>query len=394
MLLHINDFLKTQLTNLFRLGILLIDRTIPHRKPDTDTGKILIVRLDAIGDFIIWLASAKEFRRLYPRKKIILIANSTWAGMAQELPYWDEVWPIDMHKFTRNPGYRWRLLCKVNRAGFEIAIQPTFSRVLLHGDSVIRASNATARIGSVGDLSNISAQDREIADCWYTQLLPASSAPMMELERNAEFFAHLSGKPCLASLPQLATFTNLPIRLHHPGDYFILFPGASWHGKQWPVRYFATVMDQLYQRYGWRAILCGSLAERKLCQAVAEQATAATINLAGKTTLIEFAELIRGARLLIGNDTSAVHIATAVGTPSVCVLGGGHYGRFMPYPEAIKGTKPLVAVYKMPCFNCNWHCNQPHDLAGPVPCVSSMTVEKVLHLAIKAAELSTGTDIV
>lgn len=58
---------------------------------------VLLVRQDAIGDFIMWLDTAKEFRQLFPAKKykIILIGNASWCGLADEFPYWDQVLPID-----------------------------------------------------------------------------------------------------------------------------------------------------------------------------------------------------------------------------------------------------------------------------------------------------------
>ena len=62
---------------------------------------VLLVRQDAIGDFIIWLDTAKEFRQLFPAKKykIILIGNASWCGLADEFPYWDQVLPINSKKF-------------------------------------------------------------------------------------------------------------------------------------------------------------------------------------------------------------------------------------------------------------------------------------------------------
>jgi ADP-heptose:LPS heptosyltransferase len=105
--------------------------------------------------------------------------------------------------------------------------------------------------------------------------------------------------------------------------------------------------------------------------------------LSGKTTLQELAELIRGAEILISNETSAVHIAAAVGTNSVCILGGGHFGRFLPYPKHVKGARPIVADKYMPCFNCNWKCEWPHEPSGAVPCVTGVSIEQVLRLIPK-----------
>lgn len=347
---------------------------------------LVIIRLDAIGDLILWLDTAKEYRRIYQNQKITLIANAAWADMARELPYWDEVWPVKLVDLTWKPFYRWAFLRKARGASFTTAIQPTFSRVYMHGDSVIRATHATHRIGSISDTCNIKASDKAISDRWYTQLLPADPKPMMELLRNAEFISHLTGNAFKAGLPQLPCMAALPNALQPNGTYFILFPGASWHGRQWPTQSFAEVGKQLHARLGWQVVLCGAPSERALCQTIADAAPMECLNLAGQTTLSALAELIRGAQLLVANETSAVHIATAVNTPAVCVLGGGHYGRFMPYPNQVIGIKPVVAAHPMPCFNCNWQCNQPHDAAGPVPCISGVPVAAVLAAAQQALD--------
>ena len=349
---------------------------------------LLLVRLDAIGDFVLWLDSAKEYRRLFPKQKITLIANSAWVDLARDLPHWDEVWAVDLHRFTRHPLYRSKMLRQVCQANFAVAIHPTFSRTLLHGDSVIRASRAIQRIGSIGDFSNISAHDKAIGDRWYNRLLPASPLPMMELQRNAEFIRHLTGNEFNASIPKLPEFA----KLQPQGAYFILFPGASWHGRQWPTQRFAQVLEQIHRHYQWQAVLCGSSAENVLCQAIADESQVACLNLSGQTTLADLAELIRSAQLLIGNETSAVHLAAAVGTPAVCIMGGGHFGRFMPYPDPMKGLKPLVAAHQMSCFNCNWRCSQPHDPAGPMPCIAAVTVKVVLERAQQALDSALSKD--
>ena len=117
---------------------------------------VLVVRQDAIGDFILWLDTAKQYRQLYPpnKYKIILIGSASWSGLAGELPYWDQVIPIYSKKFKSLTGYRWKLIRKIKKMSAAIAIQPTYSREFYHGDTIIRASNAIKKIGSVGDMSN------------------------------------------------------------------------------------------------------------------------------------------------------------------------------------------------------------------------------------------------
>tara|TARA_B110000971_G_scaffold124493_1_gene127412 strand:+ start:2571 stop:3710 length:1140 start_codon:yes stop_codon:yes gene_type:complete len=344
---------------------------------------IVLVRLDAIGDFIIWLDTAKEYRRIYPNQKITLVGNLSWSQLASELPFWDEVWPINISDFRRKPFYRWAILLKLRCANFEVAIEPTFSRSTMLGDSCIRASGAAQRIGSIGDACNINLRAKIFSDKWYTQLLQANTKQMMELDRNAEFISHLTNNVFISDLPVLPVMGALSSQLQFKNPYMILFPGASWHGRKWPHQFFYNVGKQLNKQYGWQILICGADLDYQVSQKIAGLSPEVFVNLAGKTTLQELAELIRGAQILISNETSAVHIAAAVGTYSICILGGGHYGRFLPYPEHIKRTKPVVAVKHMLCFKCNWKCDQPHDPAESVPCVKGVTVEQVLDLIPK-----------
>src|SRR5258708_4862161 len=62
------------------------------------TDDILLVRLDALGDFVLWLPMARTLRQFYFGRKLILLANSQWADLARGLPYWDEVWPVDVKR--------------------------------------------------------------------------------------------------------------------------------------------------------------------------------------------------------------------------------------------------------------------------------------------------------
>ena len=76
---------------------------------------VLLIRQDAIGDFILWLDTAKEYRKYFPPEnyKIVLIGNALWCDLAKELPFWDEVLPINIKAFKTLSRYRWNILRKV-----------------------------------------------------------------------------------------------------------------------------------------------------------------------------------------------------------------------------------------------------------------------------------------
>lgn len=368
-------FFITTITFIFDSCVITLVRQSAH------TGGVAIVRLDAIGDFILWLDAAKEFRNLYPNTKLTLIANQVWSDLARSLPYWDDVIMIDRKKFTRDPIYRFRILKQVRLLGIETAIHTAYSREFRLGDSLIRAIGAVRRIGSTGDLSNITSWQKKVSDKWYSQLLSATPEPLMELQRNAEFMRGLGVRNFTAGMPLLPSLADLPENLMIEQPYFIIFPGASSSGKLWPVERFGELLLKLTESNGGIAVLCGSHQERVLCAQIIDSAGTKALNIAGETSLPELVEVVRRAKFLVGNDTSAVHIAAAVGTPSICILGGGHYGRFLPYVVESGGyIAPVPVAHRMDCFGCNWQCTQTHARDMAFPCILRITVPEVSQL--------------
>lgn len=370
-------------SGLYSLFLLVLDSLtlvlVLHSK---HTETVLLIRLDAIGDFILWLDSAQHFKKIYPDKKIILLGNKVWTDLAKKLPYWDEVWPLDRQKFNRNPLYRLDFLRKIRKAGFEVVIQPTYSKEFLYGDAIVRISGARKRVGSIGDCSNIRPLEKRISDKFYTRLIPATPHPLMELKRNAEFMCGL-GMSMEAGLPDLSlAIKGVKNPLDNLSDYYVLFPGASWSGKQWPITCFAAMTDKIYRQGRLTAVVCGSPDEQGLAESLVSHINVPVMNMTGKTNLVELSVIIKDASFLVGNDTSAVHFAAAVSTPAFCLLGGGHYGRFMPYDIESKTEKPLPVpiIHKMDCFGCNWQCRYFIKDGEPVPCIEKISVDEVFAI--------------
>jgi ADP-heptose:LPS heptosyltransferase len=350
---------------------------------------VAIIRVDAIGDFILWLDSAKAFRELFPEKKITLIGNEVWEDLARCYDYWDEMIAINRAKLEKNLLYRFRTLRMLRKKNFEIVVQPTYSREFISGDAIVKATAAKERIGSVGDFSNISRLEKAISDKWYTKLVPASEKPLMEIERNAEFVINLGARhfsPKIPSIPPLESGKSMNINK----PYFVVVPGAQMKKKMWEPEKFVEIIRKLVERTRWTCVLCGNKKEFQICKEIAQKSGVAAINMAGKTKLLGFIEVIRNAELVVSNDTSAVHISASVGTPSVCILGGGHFGRFLPYPEYLSDKKtklPLIVYNKMDCFGCNWRCDHKDYKEGEnVPCIKSISVDEVWGIIEKILE--------
>lgn len=378
---------------IYCLFLLLFDSLCLLRRPPKaprTMRKILLVRLDAIGDFVLWLDAAKAMRRLYPpgECEIFLLGNLAWCDLARELPYFDQVLPLDRGRFTDDLRYRRSLLKELRRAAFDTVIQPTYSREFFQGDEVVRISGAPERIGFAGDCTNTGRLARLLSDRCYTRLVPATAAPLMELERNAEFLRGLGLAGFQALLPDLR-FLVRKLAAPVSGEYYVIVPGAGMPVKRWPADNFLEVARRLHRLTGWPGVVCGSVAEADLASHVEREAGVPLQSLAGRTSLLDLIAVIAGAEVVVGNDSAAMHLAAALGTPAVCVLGGAQYGRFLPYGVAAPAGQPLPrpVVHRMDCFCCDWRCIYKLTRDATALCVALIAVDAVMDAVAEVLPL-------
>jgi ADP-heptose:LPS heptosyltransferase len=313
-------------------------------------GRILLVRVDAIGDYVLWSSYAAALRSRFPRGRyhITLVGNEIWAEFARGSGIFDEVWSLSRRRFVRDLRYRYRTLRRIAGGGFETAIHPTYSRDFLWGDSVVRCSGAAARIGSEGDAYLLAAPQRWLSDRWYSRLAPATPGSRPVVERNAEFLRDLGVEPP-RRLGPLPLISPLPRKLADR-RYFVLAPGASKDIRRWPTENFAEIGKRLHEKTGWTGVICGSAADQPLGSRLASDLRGKFIDLTGRTSVAELVSVVAGARFLLTNESAPVHIAALMAVPALVVAGGGHFGQFVPYPEKEfdTGCIPHVATQRMP----------------------------------------------
>jgi ADP-heptose:LPS heptosyltransferase len=125
--------------------------------------------------------------------------------------------------------------------------------------------------------------------------------------------------------------------------YAVLFPGAQEAIRRWPTAKFAALGDYLADKYGLQIVIDGSANDSSLAQEIITKSTHQNfIDFTGQTALPQLARVLSSARLVISNDTSAAHIAFAVGTDVLVIAQFSyHYHRFIPYPAEISGRRML-----------------------------------------------------
>ncbi len=346
-----------------------------HRnKPNKKT--VLLVRPDSIGDFILWLDSAKEYKCIYPDSKyrITLLTNQDWAELAQSYTYWDEIIVIDREKFLTDLIYRWQFLKKIYLSYYDITIHPIFSRIFWLGDSIVRISASPERIGwdLYKDLNSpfLFSIKKKTMRSWYTRLISLNREKLMELEKNAQFIRALGAQDFKSGIPKLIVHGVKYI----PEDYFVIVPEAAWDGREWALKNFMEIAKKMQSLTGWKVIFLGT--QKSLYSLVNKiDKNMDSINLIGKTKFIQYMNIVAQAKTVIANESSAIHIAAAANVPAFSVTGGGHWGRFIPYKCDIDdGRKPIPINELMDCYKCDWLCIFKRE--GPVKCIKDISVQK------------------
>lgn len=358
-----------------------------NKRAETDSAGI--VRLDAIGDFVLWLPSAQSLiahLRAQEKKHIVLVANSLWATWAASLLPVDQVIAVDTNRFSTSLRYRLSMLRQVRSLRLGTLISPTYSRIPGDGnDAFSFCSGAPVLIANRGYNSKrrLASLLRRLLNTGYSQVISASpkvsesghARTACEAEVNASFVQSLGGSQDAL----VATISRIEIAfspaLPPTGSYVLFIPGGSWSGKAWPIERFGEIAKRL-RAQGFEIVISGSSSERALCEELAR--TCEGRNMAGETTLPGLAEIIRNARLVIGNDSAGIHIAVATRSDSICVMWGGSFGRFIPYPQDIlpEGLQARAVYHRMDCFGCTGACPFP-AVQGKVPCVDAVPVADV-----------------
>ncbi|MCE9535820.1 MAG: glycosyltransferase family 9 protein, partial [Nitrospirae bacterium] len=145
----------------------------------------------------------------------------------------------------------------------------------------------------------------------------------------------------------------------------ILQPAARYWFKAWPYERFAELADRLASDYGCQVLIGGSREDEALAQRIQAAAKSRPISMAGQATLKEFAAIAQCAALFVGNDSGAMHIAAAVGTPMVTLFGPSNPDEWGPRggpAEIIYKGLDCRACFHPTCMREEENCMKQIDL--------------------------------
>ena len=305
---------------------------------------ILLLRLDGIGDYVLFRNFIKEIKKSeeYKNYSITLCGNIIWKDIAtafdcEEIDKF--IW-IDKNKFKiENLKYYFTKIASIHFGRFEILIHPTFSRDKI-AETIVKYSGAKYKIGNTGDCTNLSCEDKIIYNKCYDKLLPASVNVLFEFERNKEFFNNLLGCEIKLKKPVI----EIPSSNAFKQDYIIIFLGSTSENRRWHWNNYKNLIDLILKKYNGEIIICGGDDVAEAANNIMGANSKRLLNMVGETSLYELILYINKAQMVITNDTCALHIAAATGTKVVCASNGNSFGRFVPYPDYASNKVKFVFV--------------------------------------------------
>ncbi len=306
-------------------------------RPKPHIKKLLIVRVDEIGDYMLWHKFLREITgcEKYQGYECHLCGNKNWQVLFQHFDagyVHESIW-LDKAKFKKEMYYRYRFLKAIYRQSYDTVINPTFSRDKRNDDSIVQAASANTILGMVANLENLRSYEQGYDQKIYTKLFSFTDNPLFEFFRNRLFTEWITGITSTITDTRLNLSNLPPLSLTLPTHYFVVFPGSRSSSRIWDSENFVRVSQYLFENHGWTAIVCGTKSDAMYTQAFCAAYPHAFLDQTGKTSLLEMLLLLSKSQCLLSVDTGSVHLAAAAGCPVFGIFNGSQYLRFAPYPE-------------------------------------------------------------
>lgn len=335
--------------------------------------KVLILRKDVIGDFILFIPTLKHYREYYKNKELHLVVNTVALELQSQFTFIDTIIPYDGKKFRTNFWYRRSFFHRLAKEGYATVIHAVYSREYI-GDRMVRATGAKDTTTFKAEYGNM------YTDSQYTRIIDTPKH-LTEPERNMYFVSQITGKEVHTTYPNLditlfdkKEFETLKEKLLLVDKkYVVLLPGAGAHYRTWQLEKFAEVATYITS-LGFTVLISGSKGDVPLCEELLSKMTDKNnIHMvAGILDIPNFAHLLYNSLFYFGSETGPLHLATALHVPAIAILGAGHRGRFYPYgdPQICR----YVADDTATCIGDGWKCSQHLKHGEIAPCIRHISV--------------------
>ena len=284
------------------------------------TGRILVIRGGAIGDFVVTLPALAALRRQFPAARIELVAYTHVGRLAVLAGCVDQVHPIESRALAGFFARQGALDAKVSDlfAGSDVVFTYLYDPDQIFRTNILRVSGA--------------------------QVIQGPHRPDEAVSRSAaeQFLAPMEGLGIFDAdpVPRIPLDAAVP---RHPRRIAV-HPGSGSPSKNWPVSSWRTLVESWLAVPGIEVLLVGGEAENEAIGTLRHQVPSPRIRVLHGLPLDDLARQLAGCSGFVGHDSGITHLAAAVGTPTVVLWGptveavwrpGGRHVRVVRHPDAL-----------------------------------------------------------
>jgi ADP-heptose:LPS heptosyltransferase len=281
----------------------------PRPEPIADVRRIAVLRANGLGDLVFALPALEALRHAYPAAEIVLLARKWHRDLLEGRPG-----PVDrVEALSAPPGEAAEdaLVARLGDERLDLALQ-------MHGGG--RQSNPLVAQLGARVTAGFRSPDAAPLDLWlpYVYLQP-------EVLRYLELAALVGAAP-VGLAPRLAVVDEDRQEAEEVvrgggRPLAVLHPGATDARRRWPAERFAAVARALAAE-GVEVLVTGDERDREMAADVARAAGGAARDVSARLSLGGLAGLLAGARVMVANDSGPLHLAAAVGAPTVGLFWG------------------------------------------------------------------------
>ena len=321
----------------------MVEETLEVYRDAVERPRVVVWKLAALGDVVLATPSFRAIRQRFPESRLTLVVGRAAFEVVAHCPYFNDVVIFDPGQKDRGWARQWAFVRRLAREGFDVSVDLQNS----HRTHLMAwLAGIPARIGyrrKWGGLLNRGVRLPKVVLApiahQHHLLREAGVAPageQLELwpsSRDVEAAERLVQLPLIDAAPRLVGL--------HPGG------SGRWVTKRWDLDRWVRLCDVLAQR-GLRVIVTGGPDERELAEAFTQRPQSRPLVLIGQTSLMELACVIRRCDVFVAHDSSPLHLAAAVGTPTVALFGPTDPARHLP--PAFTGRVLKKDVFCSPCY--------------------------------------------
>jgi lipopolysaccharide heptosyltransferase II len=351
--------------------------------------RILVIRLDLLGDLVNSMPAVAALHERFPLARITMLTLPYTAAIPRQFAFVDEVLTFDPRtlRVPRNwlrPGTLGNTLAlalALRRARYDLCLS-------LYGPVAgiwAFVSGARRRIGYAG----------EARAALFTDPLPGGRFDRREHEVRWDLrLAAAAGASPAYRAPTLQVWPEAAARMTErlvalgvgPGDRVIGIHGGAVNGsaKRWPATHWAALADRLIASHRVRIVLTGSANERSISESIRSRMRETPIVLTGETDIDELLAVLARCDLVLSGDSGPLHLAVALGRPAVALYGPTDPATYGPSPGP--GQDVIVLRRGLPCSPCyTLHATAECPYGQPA-CMIDMTVGEVFEAATRLLE--------